>query len=365
MLPPEVVDLQRQAPGEHDSAEAPGDKIAAEPGEQAGPEQSRHARREDPEGKGERRGPNDLRKVEHGPDLILNKSPRGSRTLVWVLLNDRIVPEENALVSVFDRGFTYGDGVFETLRVYDGHPFRLEAHLVRFGEAVRALRLPMSRTPERVAADIRDVLLRNQLDQAVVRFQLSRGRGGRGPGIQDVGDPTWVVAAWPLPSDLDTRIREGARVSVVSIRRLHPATLPSGAKLANYLNSILAVAEASELGSDEGLMLTPDGLLAECGAANLFYVRGGELLTPALDLGVLPGVTRQVILELAREAGIPVRESADPPSALLEASEVFLTNSILGLWPVRSIDGRPFPSPGPLTSRLEAAYAAGVARHRS
>lgn len=284
---------------------------------------------------------------------------------MWVLLNDRIVPEENAVVSVFDRGFTYGDGVFETFRVYDGRPFRLEAHLARFGAAVRALRLRMQRTPERIAADIRDVLSANQLDQAVVRFQLSRGPGGRGPGIRDVGDPTWVVAAWPLPPDLDTRIREGARVSVVSIRRLHPATLPSGAKLANYLNSVLAVAEASELGSDEGLMLTPDGLLAECGAANLFYVRGDELLTPALDLGILPGVTREVVLELAGEAGIPASESADPPSALVDASEAFLTNSVMGLWPVRSVDGRGYPCPGPLTSRLEAAYSARVARDRS
>jgi aminodeoxychorismate lyase len=284
---------------------------------------------------------------------------------VWVLLNDQIVPEERALVSVFDRGFTYGDGAFETLRVYNGHPFQLGAHLTRFGEAVRALRLPMPRTAEGIAADIRAVLGRNQLNEAVVRFQLSRGRGGRGPGIRDAASPTWVVAAWPLPADLDARVRRGARVSVVTIRRLHPATLPSGAKLANYLNSVLAVVEASETGSDEGLMLTPDGLLAECGAANLFYVRGGELRTPARDLGVLPGVTRQVVLDLAREAGIPASESADPPSVLPEASEAFLTHSVLGLWPVRSIDGRDFSLPGIITSRLQAGYAASIARDRS
>lgn len=281
---------------------------------------------------------------------------------MWVLLNDRIVPEQDALVSVFDRGFTYGDGVFETLRVYDGQPFRLEAHLTRFREAARALRLEAPPTPDRIAADIRDVLARNQLTQAIVRFQLSRGRGGRGPGVADVGHPTWVVAAWELPPDLETRIRRGARVSLVSIRRLHPATLPAGAKLANYLNSVLAVVEASEAGSDEGLMLTPDGFLAECGAANLFYVRDGELLTPSRELGILPGVTREVVLELAEESGIRASESRDRPQVLDEASEAFLTNSVLELWPVRSIDDRTFPIPGPLTARLQAAYAARVAR---
>lgn len=275
---------------------------------------------------------------------------------MWVQLNDRIVAEEDACVSVFDRGFTYGDGVFETLRAWNGHAFRVDAHLERMHGAAGALSIVLPRSPADMRLDIGNVLRRNDLSEGIVRVHVSRGRGGRGPDIRNVSDPTYVVAAWPLPGDLDVRLGRGARIRTVSIRRLHPATLPPGAKHANYLNSVLAVAEASEADCDDGLMLTPDGWLAECGTANFFFVRDRVVSTPALELGVLPGVTRALVLRLAAQAGFEAREATCLPGVLDEASEAFLTNSLLGVWPVRSIGDRTFDAPGPVTAQLILRY---------
>jgi aminodeoxychorismate lyase len=270
-------------------------------------------------------------------------------------LNDRIVPEEEALVSVFDRGFTYGDGLFETLRAYRGVPFRLDAHLDRMARTASELRLRLPRSPDRIRQDIANVLERNRLEDAVVRMQATRGRGGRGPMIPPDAEPTWVVAAWELPADLESRRARGARLSKVGLRRLDPATLPSG-KLANYLNAVLAVAEAADRNCDDGLMLTPGGVLAECGVANLFFVRDGVVSTPSLELGILPGITRAAVLDLAGERGLPTREVSDPPQVLDTSTEVFVTNSLVGIWPVSSIDGRSYVCPGPLTAMLLEAY---------
>jgi branched-chain amino acid aminotransferase len=275
---------------------------------------------------------------------------------VWVQLDDRIVPEAEARVSVFDRGFMYGDSVFETFRVYNGCPFRLEAHLGRMARTAAALRMELPRSSGQIGEDVGNVLDRNGLKDAVVRIQASRGRGARGPGIRGVTDPAWVVAAWPLPEDLGDRRSRGARLCTVSTRRPDPSTLPPDGKLGNYLNSVLAAAEASERDCDEALMLTPGGMLAECAGANFFFVSDEIVRTPALGLGVLPGVTRAVVLELAARGGLRIAESAYPPGVLDDASEVFVTNSLVGVWPVRSVDQRGYGVPGPLTSLLLEEY---------
>jgi branched-subunit amino acid aminotransferase/4-amino-4-deoxychorismate lyase len=187
--------------------------------------------------------------------------------------------------------------------------------------------------------------------------------GGRGPHLPEPASPTWVVAAWPLAADLGDRHRRGARIATVATRRLHPATLPPSAKLGNYLNSVLAAAEASERGSDEAVMLTTSGLLAEGAGANLFMVVGdGGLRTPGLHLGVLPGITRGIVLGLARDAGLAAEEGEYPAGALESAAEIFLTNSVLGIWPVCDADGRSRPCPGPVTRVLMEAYRAAVRR---
>jgi branched-chain amino acid aminotransferase len=275
---------------------------------------------------------------------------------MWVQLNDEMVREEEARVSVFDRGFTYGDGIFETFRAYRGTPFRLDAHLNRMAVAADALRFDLPRSAAQIRSDIGLVLERNRLTDAVVRINVSRGRGGRGPGIEGVYDPTYVVSAWPIPGDLDDRRARGASLCTVSTRRPDPRALPAVAKLANYLNSVLVVAEAADRGCDDGLMLTTDGALAECGVANVFLVRSGVLATPALRLGVIPGITRGLVLELAENLGIGPEQSVYGPQALGEAGEVFVTNSIVGILPVRSADRCRYPVPGAITTQLMASY---------
>ena len=281
---------------------------------------------------------------------------------MWVQLNDRLVDEREALVSVFDRGFMYGDGVFETFRAYQGTGFRIGAHLDRLAGAAASLGFDLPRTASEIRRDVRSVLAKNQLEDGVIRISVSRGRGGRGPGVEGVSGPTWVVAAWPLPEDLGERRRRGWRLATVPTRRLHPSTLPAGAKLANYLNSVMARSEAAGSGADEGLMLTVDGMLAECATANFVFVCGDAVCTPSLDQGVLPGITRALVLALARETGIRTGEEAYPPGILEDASEAFVTNSLAGVQPVAAIDGRAYPVPGPLTATLMEAYAACVLR---
>lgn len=281
---------------------------------------------------------------------------------MWVHVNSRIVPEDAASVSVFDRGFTYGDGIFETFRVYARKGFRLAAHLVRLEAAAHALDLDMPRSASQIEADVFHLLDRNGLEDAIVRINVSRGCGGRGPGTQGVGEPTYVVANWPVPDDLEVRRRRGARLCTVSTRRLHPSTLPPVAKLASYLNSVLAVTEAMKRGCDDGLMLTTEGALAECGVANIFCVRSGVLCTPSLELGVIPGITRAIVLNLALGAGLDTEEGIYPSRLPDDVSEVFVTNSVVGVQPVASLDGREYLVPGPCTERLMTAYRESVLR---
>ena len=279
---------------------------------------------------------------------------------MWVQLNDQLVPEESALVSVFDRGFMYGDGAFETMRAYEGSVFRLQSHLERLAGSATAIGIGMPRSVEEIASDIGTVLARNKLQNATVRVRISRGKGTF-PSVNDA-QPTYVVAAEALPSDLEDRIQNGIRLSSVGVRKTPDSVLPSGAKHANYLNSILAVAEAEEKGADEAVMLTLDGAIAEASRANIFFVKDSALWTPSLDAGILPGITRAVVLELSETAGMVSTEATIEPDRLEAADEVFVTNSVVGILPVRQWDVRRYMVPGPQTTELINLYGECVAR---
>ena len=279
---------------------------------------------------------------------------------MWVQLNERVVPEAEAVVSVFDRGFLYGDGVFETMRAYQGRVFRLEGHLERLAASAAALSIRLPRTASQTGDDIQRVLERNRLTDAVVRLTVSRGRGRRGPGIAGADSPTYVLATEPLPDTLPEKQGRGLRLGLSGIRRTPPEALPAGAKHANCLNAILALEEVTASGADEAVMLDTNLRVTECATANIFFVLKSCVHTPPVSVGILNGITRALVLDLARDAGLATNESAFGMDALLDAEEVFVTNSVMGLCPVRTIDARTYAVTGPVTRRLVRLYRARV-----
>lgn len=282
-----------------------------------------------------------------------------------VYLNGRFVPKNEALVSVFDHGYLYGDGIYETLRAYRGTLFLLDRHLDRLRRSAEliGLRLPLS-LPE-IGAALADAIAVNNLDEAYVRIQISRGPGdiGLDPALCPV--PTMVIVAKPFTAYPPAYYERGVQAAVVATRRNHPLALNPAAKATNFLNNILAKMESLAAGAYEGIMLNWEGRVAEGTISNVFVVKAGVLRTPALDVGILEGVTRGLTLSLAAELGIPVLEDAFDPGELLSADECFLTNSTSEIMPVTSVDGRTIGDgrPGPVTKRLHDAYREEVNRH--
>jgi branched-chain amino acid aminotransferase/4-amino-4-deoxychorismate lyase len=245
-----------------------------------------------------------------------------------------------------DRGFTLGDGLFETVLADGGDLRRLDAHLDRMSAGCAALGLP---TPERALAER---LMRQALEDAglaglrgAVRLTLTAGSGGRGLDRPDVLSPRLVAAAAPA-----LRPQTPARLVIAMVRR-NDQSPASRLKTLSYLDNVLARAEARESGADEALMLNTRGELACAAAANIFWVADGRLFTPALECGVLAGVTRAQVLAAASALGFPVEAVRSAPDALERAEAVFLTNALIGVRPVASIDERPF-APSPLVARL-------------
>ncbi|MFN3407535.1 MAG: aminodeoxychorismate lyase [Limisphaerales bacterium] len=272
-----------------------------------------------------------------------------------VFLNGQFVPEAAATVSVFDRGFLYGDGLFETMRVANGRIFLLERHLDRLerGAAFLGIVLPFPRAElARAAAEL---VRRNGLADALLRLTVSRGVGPRGYSPRGADRPTVVMTAHPFtaaPELLRWRTR------VASFR------LPAGDGLAafktvNKLAQVLARAEAEAAGAEEALLLDTAGNVIEAASGNLFWLGNGVLHTPPVKAGVLAGVTRGLICELAAASGLPVRETVCRPDELRGADGIFLTLSSHGVVEVASVDGHPLPS-APETRRWWAAYRDAV-----
>ena len=286
---------------------------------------------------------------------------------MWVYLNDRIVQAERARVSVFDRGFLYGDGVFETVRIHDGRPVWLDRHLARLADACEQIGLPLPDKPW--SAIFQKVIDKNRVDHAAVRLTLSRGpmfpsplsafseKEGEGQG-EGGETPTVVLFPRPLPHVTPSQRRKGIRLTLTTIRRLSPRSHPTQAKTLNYLNSLLAKREAAERGAFDGLMVTTDGYVAECSMNNVFFIKDRILYTPSLACGVLPGITRGVVLDMAPSLGLQTREGRYRPAFLYEADECFLTGSGVGILPVQAIDGHLFPQQGrrSWTAALQRRY---------
>jgi branched-subunit amino acid aminotransferase/4-amino-4-deoxychorismate lyase len=254
-----------------------------------------------------------------------------------VFLNDRWMPAEQALVPVFDRGFLYGDGLFETIRVVNGHPFRWGAHWRRLeaGAGALCLGLPMGAKQGRSLAS--EIVNRNACPEGVLRINVSRGNGPRGYSPKGCGRSTFCMSIHPLPRHDPSRPIEW-KLKTVSIP-LPARDILSGLKNTNKLRQIMAKAEAEEAGADEAVLLTPGGMIAEGAASNLFWFEGDELCTSPLDYGILPGITREIILELSRKLGIPFKERSRPGTEGPGLAGVFCSLSSVGIAEAAQFDG--------------------------
>jgi branched-chain amino acid aminotransferase len=283
---------------------------------------------------------------------------------MWVYLNDRFVPQEEAVVSVFDHGFLYGDGVYETLRAYRGRVFQLAEHLARLDRSASHLQLRLPVGPERLADLVRESLRRNQLQEAYLRITLSRGTGEIGLDPALCKSPTLVIIAKPFQPYPESIYADGVAVIIAKTRRNLPEALSPQVKSLNFLNNILAKMEAKTAGAHEALMLNHRGELTEGTTSNVFTVRGGRLLTPSVESGILDGITRGLVLQLAAELGIPSEETRLTVEDLTRAEECFLTNTTQEVLPVTQVDGWMIGNgrPGGITRRLHISFRACLDR---
>lgn len=271
-----------------------------------------------------------------------------------VFINGQFVPEERALVSAFDRGFLYGDGLFETLRVFQGKPFRWAQHQERLERGAEFLRihLPMPAAALREIAG--ELIARNQLADALLRVTLSRGVGPRGYSPKGADTPSLLMSLHPAPAlELDHLPRW--RLVTASFR-LPANELLAQFKTCNKLPQILARAQADEAGADEALLLNTEGNVVEASSSNLFWIADDIVCTASLAGGILEGVTRAVVLEICRTLGLAAHETNVKPERLKQAQGVFLSLSSVGIVEAVSLDGQTLPS-SPVVERLRQAYS--------
>jgi branched-chain amino acid aminotransferase len=274
-----------------------------------------------------------------------------------VYVNGRVTSKAEAVVSVFDHGYLYGDGVFEGIRVYDGRIFKLEEHLDRLYRSAKhiMLEIPLARDAMRQA--IIDTVRASGLRDAYVRPVVSRGPGDLGIDPRKCPTPTVVIIVDEIRLYPSEAYERGLRMVTATVRRPAVHALDGRVKSLNYLNNILARIEANRAGVEEALMLTADGYVCECSADNIFVVVRGEVWTPPAHLGLLQGITRDTVLALASDLGIGTAERVFTLHDVYTADECFLTGTGAEVAPVVEVDGRRIGEgrPGPVTARLSAA----------
>lgn len=275
-----------------------------------------------------------------------------------VYVNGCFVPAEEASVSVFDHGFLYGDGVFEGIRVYDGNIFRLCQHVERLYQSAQCIML----TPPLTCAEMIDAIVetvrRRGLPNQYVRAVISRGVGDLGLDPRLCRQASVIIIADTITLYPERFYTHGLELVTVATRRTPHWALDPRIKSLNYLNNILAKIEAQQAGAVEALMLNAEGYVAECTADNIFLVRHGRILTPAVSAGALQGVTRDSVVDIANNLGLPVEEGLYTRYDLYTADECFMTGTGAEIVPVVRIDGRQIGTgvPGPLTAHIRKAF---------
>jgi branched-chain amino acid aminotransferase len=286
-----------------------------------------------------------------------------SSLLATVFVNGTITRGDDAVVPVFDHGFLYGEGVYETLRTYRGAPFLFAPHMDRLRHSASLMALDVPYTNDQMAAHIRkttDAYVQQfgAVTDTYIRILLTRGVGGLTYSLDACPTPTLVIIVKPFPAPAEHTFTKGIRVSLVSIRRNHPDALNPAIKSNNLLNNALAMQEALRHGADEALMLNQSGHVVECSQSNFFIVKDGRLRTAPLEAGLLPGITRQFVIGLARDLGVGVDETDCVPEDVHAADEAFITGTTREVTPVVAVDAHVIGTgvPGPITTRLLAEF---------
>lgn len=272
-----------------------------------------------------------------------------------VHLNGKLVPAKEALISVFDHGFLYGDGIYETLRVYDGVIFMLDDHLRRLYRSASMIGLTIPIDTDTIKNSIYETLLVNSLKNAYVRLTISRGHGPIGLDPDLCPKPTIVIIAEQMKEYPKAFYEKGISIIIPETRRNLREALNPQIKSLNFLNNILAKIEAKKKGTYDAVMLNVNGKLTEGTTSNVFFYKDGILCTPSPECGILDGVTRKIVIGLSRKEGIKVKEGEFTKEDLYKASEVFITSTTIEVMPVSKVDDQKYEV-GKISKLLRKAY---------
>jgi len=275
-----------------------------------------------------------------------------------VFLNGLFMPLDSARVSVVDRGFSYGDGLFETMRSYDGTVFRLSAHLERLYQSLDTIYLKLPMTVGEMKSAVCETLVKNGQPDCMIRLTVSRGEQTSGFHIDPDAAPTLVIIVRSLETLPKEWYEQGIKISLYPNTAQKVGGLQRSIKSCNFLTNILIREKAHRQNSVEGILMDDLGRITEGTTSNVFIVKDGTLMTPAINENVLPGITRQAVLDIAPRLRIPVVQKSITAEDIYHAEEVFITNSRIEILPVRRADDRPIgkESPGPVTRRLHAEF---------
>jgi branched-chain amino acid aminotransferase len=277
-----------------------------------------------------------------------------------VYISGKLYDKDDAKISVYDHGLLYGDGVFEGMRSYGGKVFRLEQHLERLWSSAKAIALEIPLSRPAMAKAVNDTLATNGITDGYIRLVVTRGAGTLGLDPNRTSHPQVIIITDHIALYPEDTYQNGLEIVTASTMRNHPAALSPRIKSLNYLNNILAKIEGLQAGCIEALMLNHKGEIAECTGDNIFLVRKDVLYTPPIDAGILEGVTRDAVIELAKEADIEVREIPLTKHDVYIADEVFLTGTAAEVIPVVKVDSRTIGTgkPGPMTLDLKKRFHA-------
>ena len=276
-----------------------------------------------------------------------------------VFLNGSFLPEATAVVPLNDRGFLLGDGLFETMRVAGGKPFRFAQHLERLSRGADFLKINPPFTPKELQKFAAQLIEKNNLPEAVLRLTLTRGTGARGYSPKNCGTPTLAMTLHPLPPKNPDEPLQWSLLT--SSHRIPAGDMLASFKTTSKILNVLARAEAEERGADEALLLNTNGEVAETAGGNVFWIYRDQICTVPTGRGVLPGLTRAVVLEICQSLGLAMNKCVIKPEQLRNAEGIFVTQSALGIIPIASYDGQPV-APSPLVGRISDAYQETLAR---
>lgn len=275
-----------------------------------------------------------------------------------IYLDGKLLPKEEAKISVFDHGLLYGDGVFEGIRVYSKKVFLMQEHIDRLYESALAIRLEIPLSKAEMINAVNETVAANNIEDGYVRLVITRGAGSLGLDIRRTSNPQVIIIADNISLYDPQLYVDGLKIITAATIRNHPAALSSRVKSLNYLNNIMAKIEGTDAGCLEALMLNHKGEVAECTGDNIFIIKDGIVKTPSIDAGILEGITRNAVIKLAEQSGVTVEQIPFTRHDIFIADECFLTGSAAEVIPVVELDGRKIGDgkPGPITKKLNEMF---------